>query len=164
MVMVFLRDRFKTDDEVEDGRSVRVPMMIMDGYRPGYVQLTDVQIAKRREARDEMIKRGERAWRTPHRDAAEPDLGSRPEQLTRRYLWGKPDDDGAPDPGDPSAVMRRHLTERDEQAQRERDLAWTRYRESLRPIHGPPPRSSARVSDGEAADDAAGRRASGRRL
>jgi hypothetical protein len=136
--MVFLRDRFVDDDETDemarDGETVRTPMMIMDsacGHRPGFVQLTDELIAKRWEARDAMIRRAEQAWRTPDRDAAEPDLGSRPEELLRRHLWGKPDDDGASDPGNPSAVMRRHLTKRDEQAQRERDLAWTRYRDNL---------------------------------
>jgi hypothetical protein len=123
------------DDEIPDGRSVRVPMVLMDsmaGHRPGYVQLTDEQVAMRREARDAMIRRAENAWRTrPACDAAEPDLGSRPEEVMRRHLRGKPDDDGAPDRGDIRAVERRRLTERGAEAQRERDAAWAQYKGRL---------------------------------
>jgi len=71
------------------------------------------------------------AWRSsPSRDGAG---GPDAEELLRRPLGGNdPDDDGAPDPGDPMAVMRRHLTERGgEQAQRERDRAWNSYKDQL---------------------------------
>jgi CO/xanthine dehydrogenase Mo-binding subunit len=37
----------------------------MVGHRPGYIALTDDQIAKRREARDEMIRRVQEAWKGP---------------------------------------------------------------------------------------------------
>jgi hypothetical protein len=71
MVMAFLRDRFvddETDSMARDGETVRTRMILMDslaGYRPGYVQLTDDQIAKRREARREMVDRAIAAWRAP---------------------------------------------------------------------------------------------------
>ena len=59
------------------------------------------------------------AWRTP-RDAHEPDAA---EELLRGP---------APDPGDPSAMMRGHLqTERNDENQRRRDLAGARYRDNL---------------------------------
>jgi hypothetical protein len=72
------------DEEVEDGRSVRVPMMLMDGRRPGldladaqravmrqpmtpwrsgYALLTDEQVAARQAARQGMIDRATSAWR-----------------------------------------------------------------------------------------------------
>jgi hypothetical protein len=69
------------------------------------------------------------AWkRPPTRDASEPDAS---EQLLARHLRGKPDDYGAPDPGDVRAVERRRLTERGAEAQRERDAAWQQYKDRL---------------------------------
>jgi hypothetical protein len=50
--------------------------------------------AKARDAYDEYCSRISNAWRRPPRaawDAAEPDLGSRPEEL-RRHLRTEPDD------------------------------------------------------------------------
>ena len=154
------RDAYHFDDEeVEDGRSVRVPMMVMDGNRvnltdtvrfdadgPHFVRaaasesssfedlesprLGDLRDAAR-VARDQWIADMCDAWkRPPARDAAAPDLGSRPEELMRRHLFG-PDDDGAPDPGDIGAEQRRRLTERREESQHERDRAWNRYRDNL---------------------------------
>jgi hypothetical protein len=64
--------RFDDDGEVEDGRGVRVPMMLCDGYRPGYVQVSDAHIEMRRRARAEMIDRATQAWvdggRVRHRE------------------------------------------------------------------------------------------------
>jgi hypothetical protein len=76
------------------------------------------------------------AWRTPKPDAAE--------ALLRRHLRG-PDDDGAPDPGDIGAVERRRLTERGAEAQRERDRAWTRYRDNLANAWKTDPRAATRI-------------------
>jgi hypothetical protein len=133
------------DDVARDGEVVRCPMYLMDSlqravrgvdlsdHMPGYRHASDgaVRDAQRqaRDARTEMIKRAEQAWRTsPTRDAHEPDAA---EELLGRHLRGKPDDGGAPDPGDVGAVMRRHLTERGEEAQRERERAWRQYKDRL---------------------------------
>ena len=65
----------------------------------------------RREARADYIRRLSDAWKRPPRaawDAAEPDLGSRPEEL-RRHLRTEPDDD----------------------AQARRDRAWADYCDRL---------------------------------
>jgi hypothetical protein len=64
-----------------------------------------------------MVKRAESAWRTPTRDFAQPDLGSRPEELRRRANPGETDPDRA------GAVERRLEIER---APRNRELstAW----------------------------------------
>jgi hypothetical protein len=96
----------------------------LDRHRPGYRlsdqasksdKLSGLDAAARdartatRDAYFEMVKRAENAWRTPIRDAAEPDLASRPEE-----------------------VMRHHLrTEPDENAQARRDAAWAQYRDQL---------------------------------
>jgi hypothetical protein len=150
--------RIVADDEVEDGRSVRTPLYLMDAVRfedhqPHFVRAVDAAVrdarAAARDARDEMIGRAENAWRTPldarrkppdddddddddererrsddarsvadaraaataaydamcarlrdawrtpARDFAEPDLGTRPEDLLlmRRHLRTEPDDD-----------------------------------------------------------------------
>jgi hypothetical protein len=118
---------FDDDEEVEDGRSVRVPMLIMDSSRvnltdtvrfdadgPHFLRaaasessnfedvespsLGDVRTARDavRAARDQWIADMCDAWkRPPTRDASQPDLGSRPEDLMRmrRHLRGDPDDD-----------------------------------------------------------------------
>jgi hypothetical protein len=64
-----------------------------------------------------MVRRAESAWRTPVRDFAKPDLGSRPEELRRRANPGETDPDRA------GAVERRLEIER---APRNRELstAW----------------------------------------
>src|SRR5262249_9400715 len=148
-----LSDDDDDDDVVRDGESVRVPVFLVDtirfeddgprflrmadeavrdtgaatrdaDHRPGFRYATDAARAAVRAARDEMIRRAQKASRTPHRDAGQPDLGTRPEELMmRRHLFGAP---GAPDPGDVHAVELRG-----EQAQRERDRAWSRYRDDL---------------------------------
>jgi hypothetical protein len=152
------RDLYINDDEIcEDGQSFRVPLLLcdtarfeprplsrlsdlstadLDRHRPGYrlsdgeasksTNLTDLDAARdaAQAARDRWIADMCSAWKRPlARDAAEPDAA---EQLLARHL-GKPDDEGAPDPGNIRAVERRRLTE----AQRERDLAWIRYRDNL---------------------------------
>jgi hypothetical protein len=72
------------DEQVEDGRTVRTPMMLMDGRdgrvfisdtvryengQPHFLRATDEAVrdarAAARDARDEMIRRAEDAWRTP---------------------------------------------------------------------------------------------------
>jgi hypothetical protein len=98
------------DEMVRDGERVRCPMYLMDSmqrriafdaasHQPGYrsVDSATVRDARRmaRDAREEMIRRLTDAWRTPVRDAAEPDAS---ERLLRRHLGNerpdeKPDDD-----------------------------------------------------------------------
>jgi hypothetical protein len=83
------------DDELEDGRSVRVPMYLMDavdakwafdardhqpGYRPLSDSVTDAKVedarSAARDARDEMIRRTQDAWRCAgHAELA--DIGAR---------------------------------------------------------------------------------------
>jgi hypothetical protein len=133
------------DDMVRDGESVRVPVFLVDTVRfqdgePHFVRavdeggksasLADLDTARdaARAARDAWIKQTCDAWRTPSRDAAEPAAA---EALLTRHLRDKPDDDGAPDPGDVAAVERRRLTERGAEAQRERDTAWQQYKDRL---------------------------------
>jgi hypothetical protein len=137
------------DDEVADGESVRVPVFLTDTVRfedgephfvratagadldladhqPGFRYATDAARAAVRDARNEMIRRAENAWRTPARDAAEPDNGSSAERM-RTYLQGAP----APH-DDPAASLRGHLqTERNEENQRRRDAAWNLYKDRL---------------------------------
>jgi hypothetical protein len=71
MARVFLRDVYRFDDEIDDGRTVRVPMLVMDGHRPGYAQLTDQQVADRERARSDWIKQTTDAWRSPQRDVVD---------------------------------------------------------------------------------------------
>jgi len=94
-----------------------------------------------RAARDEYVRRLTDAWRSPGggqlstspRDAAEPDLGSTPEELAlRSHLFGAPGLRQPSDPDvDPSETMRGHLGELSEQVQRSRDREWSRYRDNL---------------------------------
>jgi hypothetical protein len=86
------------DDEVGDVETVRVPMYLMDDaakFRPGYVQLSDEQIAKRRASRDRFIRDLNSAWRMDLRkrdddDDDDPDdddnndNGARPERRRRK--------------------------------------------------------------------------------
>jgi hypothetical protein len=160
------------DDEVEDGRTVRVPMMIMDGRRvnltdtvrfedgqPHFLRaadaasqsstfadvespsLGDVRTARdaARAARDRWIAEMCDAWkRPPARDAAQPDVGTRPEELMlRRHLFGAP---GDPDPGEAHAVAWRR-----EEAERARDGAWRRYRDNLQNAWKSNPRAAPRI-------------------
>jgi hypothetical protein len=157
------------DDEIDpvarDGEFIRVPVMMCDslagyrrgyapaqliGHQPGFVRLTDQQVAERARARaawvrdlsdpwrtdgkrrkpdpdeengeengengdddenndrrsasdaraaayDGYVKRLTTAWRGPNKqlDVAQPDLGSRPEELMRRGTEGRTDPDAA---------------------------------------------------------------------
>jgi hypothetical protein len=74
----------------------------------------DDPMRRRTAAYDEMVQRATNAWRTPHKDWAEPDMGSRPQELAlRRRLRNEPDEPEADD------------------AQGRRDAAWARYRDQL---------------------------------
>jgi hypothetical protein len=152
------------DEVVRDGEGVRVPVYLIDTVRfqdgqPHFLRapdaaskstnLGDFDAARDavRAARDTWIKQTCDAWkRTPTRDTAEPDAAEAvlrrapaphddPEAALRRHLFG-PDDDGAPDPGDIGAVERQ---------QRERDLAWNRYRENLAKAWRTNPRAAPRI-------------------
>jgi hypothetical protein len=159
MVMtIFLRDKFRSDEEIaRDGEVVRTPMLIMD-HRPHFVAADaasrdDACAVEARDARAAMIDRAKNAWRmdtdarkkkpprdpddddddddgetmyvaepgfavdardarasataeyrrmcarlqdgwrTPARDATQPNLGNRPEELMRRHTRTEPDDD-----------------------------------------------------------------------
>jgi hypothetical protein len=109
------RDVDDDDDVVRDGESVRVPLhlcdrvqraVVFDGdaHRPHHAELTDEVRKLRAETRREYLANLQDAWRTPHRDAAEPDSSSPP-------------------------VMRRHLEP--DNAQARRDAAWASYRDRL---------------------------------
>jgi hypothetical protein len=77
------------DEVVRDGKSVRVKMVVMDGWaadlrrrnpgvgafdadnhRPHFARLSDAEIAMRRQARDAWIEQQRNAWRMPSRVAA----------------------------------------------------------------------------------------------
>ena len=61
-------------------------------------QIGESALDARTASYDAMCVRLATAWRTPGRDAAEPDAAA--ELLPRRRLRADPDDDVAPDPGD----------------------------------------------------------------
>jgi len=96
------------DDDGDDGEdtmdaNIQQAFDVAD-HRPGFRYATDAARVAVRDARDEMIRRATTAWRTPQqpqrttrsRDAAEPDLGARPEELAmRRHLRGTEEDDAA---------------------------------------------------------------------
>ena len=127
-------DAYIDDDYiVADQQRVRVPLHLMDalqisvagldlrdhqrGYRFDAVTdtATDATDARQaaRQARDQWVQGLRDAWRSPSRDAAEPDLGMRPEEMMARHLRvGDPDDDGT----DP---------------QRQRDQTWNAYKARL---------------------------------
>jgi hypothetical protein len=97
------------DDVVADGESVRVPLFMRD-HQPGYRGVSDAKVrdAQRmaRDARQTWIRDLSSAWRTPHKDASEPDAA---EARLRRHLRSEPDDD----------------------AQVRRDRAWKSYCDQL---------------------------------
>ena len=115
--------RRRTDDAdyvLEDGETIRCPVQLMDGmqraiadvdlshHRPGYVQLTDEQIAMRRAARDGYVQRLRDSWKTRPADVEfSSDLKTRPEPA--------------------AATERRRLTD----AEAERDRAWEEMRRRL---------------------------------
>src|SRR5215471_5101381 len=96
-----MRRRDLEDDDdpiVPDGGVVRTRVTLMDGrpinardHQPHFATDTTARRATR-DAYFEMVRRAENAWRTPARDAAEPDSSSPPEVM-RRHLRTEPDDD-----------------------------------------------------------------------
>jgi len=116
-------------------------------HRPGFRYATDAARAKARAARQEMIDRATSAWRVefvpwvqtpcqPQRavsDAAEPDMGTRPDELAmRRHMFGAAGLRAPSDPdADPGVTMRGHMGELFERSQRQRDRAWQGYRDGL---------------------------------
>jgi hypothetical protein len=80
---------------------------------------------RKRAARDAYVRKICDAWRTPARDAAEPDNSSPPEVMRRHLRGDEPDHDAG-------AMLRGHLsTEASAGAQAKRDAAWARYRDNL---------------------------------
>jgi hypothetical protein len=102
-------DKNDDDDDggqiARDGEVVRCPLYLMDAtqrriadqtfdaaHQPGYRIASDAGMRDARaaalDARDRMIRRAERAWMTPGRDAAEPrqqlQCGSAARTLARR--------------------------------------------------------------------------------
>jgi hypothetical protein len=112
-----MRDAHDDDEIVKDGESVRVPVYLMDAtqrrfaafdadaHRPHHAELTDEVRKLRAKTRAEYLAGLRDAWRTPHRDAAEPDSSSPPE------------------------VMRRHLEP--DNAHARRNAAWAAYKDQL---------------------------------
>jgi hypothetical protein len=74
------------DRVIEDGESVRCPIFLKD-HRPRFLRASDAEVrdAQRmaRDARQTWIRGLQDSWRMPSRDAAMPDLDSRPEELMR---------------------------------------------------------------------------------
>ena len=103
---------FGDDPVVEDGGSVRVPMMLCDslaGYRPGFVQLSDEQIKARWENRDEMIRKAQDSWRGPiarpiETATAREDESARWKDLADGRRRKPPDDDEDDDDDDTNDV------------------------------------------------------------
>jgi len=104
------------DDVVQDGQSVRTRVTLMDhgrrinarDHQPHYASDTRARQAAL-DARDQYVRRLRDSWRTPGRDAAEPDLGARPEELMRSHLQ----------------------TESSAEAQAKRDAAWSAYKDQV---------------------------------
>jgi hypothetical protein len=93
------RDR---DEIIEDGKSVRVPIMLADSvahnHQPHFYDAPTTNDATRRRAaaRDAYVSALKDAWRTPHKDASERDAAERVlteqddpnERTLRRHLGG----------------------------------------------------------------------------
>jgi hypothetical protein len=126
-----VKSKYKYEDIVEDGESVRVPLYLCDSVQRQFVDADQM----RQDARQEMIDRATTAWREnkaptfvgasdrrqlsfdaaqtmrnaayhrmvakisdawrtpPHRDAAQPDTGTPPDDLMQRHLRTEPDAD-----------------------------------------------------------------------
>jgi hypothetical protein len=107
MDMKYLDDEEDGNEIVPPGGSVKVPMTLADSrrfarfaldaddHRPHYGRpdVSDARAAAR-DARNEMIRRAERAWRTLSRDAAEPDASSRPVEWQRHLRGPRPGESG----------------------------------------------------------------------
>jgi hypothetical protein len=120
-------DKYADSDNVEvpDGASVKCNLIMMDGrplrsalmdgrfnardHQPHYA--TDTKDARRAalDARAEYVKRLSDSWRLSGRDAPQPDLGSRPDELMRSHLQ----------------------TESNAELQGKRDRIWAQYRDQL---------------------------------
>jgi len=104
-----MRRKYDLDDDddtmIPDGGRVRVPLYLCDdatqraiagqtfdaaAHQPGYRMASDAARRKVQDARAQWIRKMCDAWRTPHKDASEPDAA---EALLRRHLRGEPDDD-----------------------------------------------------------------------
>ena len=108
------RRRLDDDDDVsgmaEDGETIRCPLYLMDGVQrqiadayqlsqPGYRSVNDSDVLdaqhKARLARQQWIADLQTQWRL--RDAAQPDLSARPDELLmRRHMASDPDADDDP--------------------------------------------------------------------
>ena len=98
-------DAYLDDDDyvVRDGEHVRVPLYLCDAtqravfdayaHQPGFVSVSDAKVrdAQRmaRDARQTWIRGLQDAWRTPHKDASEPDAA---EAFLKSHLRTEPDD------------------------------------------------------------------------
>ena len=108
------RRRIDDDDPIiPDGGRVRTQITLMDGinardHQPHFADATDARRAAL-DARDAMIERARNSWRLSGRDAAQPDLGLRPDELMRGHL----------------------ATESSAEAQAKRDRIWQKYRDEL---------------------------------
>jgi hypothetical protein len=114
------------DDDDDDDDTTDANMIDAAAYRPGFRYAADATRAAARAAYDGMVRRAENAWKMPRpiRDAAEPDLGTRPDELAmRRHMFGA---SGLPDPSTSHA-----MEFQGEQAQRARDRAWSSYKDQL---------------------------------
>jgi hypothetical protein len=118
-------------DMLDSLDSVQRQVFDAASHRPGFRCAADAERAMVRDARDEMIERAKNAWRTPARDAAEPDSNALRPLPRRAYAEGKPD-------LSPSSAaeleMRRHL--RGElldaaEAARLKNAAWEEMRRRL---------------------------------
>jgi hypothetical protein len=72
-------------DVLEDGESLKVPMMLSDS-RPHFAEPTDAQIRMRNRARDEYVQRTCDAWRTAGRvqDDSDPSAAANAVETARR--------------------------------------------------------------------------------
>jgi hypothetical protein len=109
-----MRRKREGDDVIEDGGELVVPLELCDStqrevamhykfnaydYQPGFrggdvgVGYSQDARAAARDARARYVDNLTNAWRTPARDAAQPDIGSPPAEMMRRHLGGNEPDD-----------------------------------------------------------------------
>jgi hypothetical protein len=154
-------------DVLEDGESVRVPLMLCDsrqfdatGHRPGFAPITDAVQQQRQQTRDRYISELTNSWRVPAQrpmtteDAKKPKFGSFADANQRRsaaydaYVkrigeaWRMQPRDQEPD----DDLMQRHLrTEPDDDAQARRNAAWAQYRDRLSNAWKTDPRTASAI-------------------
>jgi hypothetical protein len=126
------------DDDDDDGDTMDDNMQrAFDAHRPGFRFAPRAQRQSVCDARDQYVRQLTDAWRrTPTRttrDAPQPDLGTRPDELAmRRHMYGAPGLPAASDPDvDSATTMRGHMGELFERSQRQRDRAWGSYKDQL---------------------------------